>query len=91
MLKLMDLYGSDVQGLGAALSHADLQAIAAALEDFTVRFLLPDLELRLRALNQQVSLPHTPVWVSMPQQQCTSLAFFSDLQYWSHRPLRGCL
>ncbi|KAK9805365.1 hypothetical protein WJX73_007226 [Symbiochloris irregularis] len=42
------------QGLGAALSSTDLKTITQVLEDFTVRYLLPDLELRLRALNQQV-------------------------------------
>ena len=47
------------QGLGAALSSADLAAVRRFLEEFTVRSLLPHLEARLRAVNFQV--PSAPL------------------------------
>ena len=42
------------QGLGAALSSTNLQDLAAFVEDFAVRALLPAMETRLRTLNHQV-------------------------------------
>ena len=53
-----------MQGLGAALSSADLAAVRRFLEEFTVRSLLPHLEARLRAVNFQVRA------ASMPARLC---------------------
>ena len=52
------------QGLGAALSPADLESIAGVLQDFAVRYLLPHLELRLRSLNQQ-ACPRWMPWLAL--------------------------
>lgn len=51
-------------GYGASLSPADVDGIAKFLEEFTVRLLLPYLELRVRNLNHQVWLDalHRPVF-----------------------------
>lgn len=43
------------QGYGASLSTADMEGVAKFLEEFTVRVLLPHLEVRVRNLNHQVS------------------------------------
>lgn len=43
------------QGYGASLSTSDMEGVARFLEEFTVRVLLPHLEVRVRNLNHQVS------------------------------------
>ena len=53
-------------GYGASLSPADVDGIAKFLEEFTVRVLLPYLEVRVRNLNHQVShKPHQNCIFSM--------------------------
>lgn len=67
-------------GYGASLSPADVDGIAKFLEEFTVRMLLPYLEVRVRNLNHQVS--------HKPYQNCILISnslglfapFFSQLR-----------
>ena len=42
-------------GYGACLSTTDMQGVSTFLEEFTVRVLLPHLEVRVRNLNHQVT------------------------------------